>query len=86
MYDLLNNAQNDNNRYKGNNSNNKKNEYESTSKGEEVNLLDASNKYFQRNPRRTFTPIGMSYATIFDRLHSKGALFPIGATPDLEKK
>ena len=79
----LKNAQNDN-RYKGN-SNNKKNDNLSTHKGGEVNLLEVPRKSFQRNFRRTFTPIGMSYAIAFDRLNSKGALFPIGPTPDPEE-
>ena len=43
--DLLNNCQNDNRLYKGNN---KKNDYGSTSKGREVNLLEAPIDPFRR--------------------------------------
>lgn len=60
-----------------NNNNNKKNDYAFTSKGGEVNILEALNKSFERKPSRTYTPIGMSYATTFKRLYSKGALYPI---------
>lgn len=35
-----------------------------------------------RGPPRTFLPIGMTYEQAFDRLTAKGALAPIGPTPD----
>ena len=31
-----------------------------------------------KKPKKVFTPIGMSYDTAFDRLHSKGLITPIG--------
>ena len=41
-------------------------------------------KHRTARKRREFTPIGMSYDTTFDRLHSRGLVTPIGPIRDPE--
>ena len=36
----------------------------------------------RKQPKREFTPIGISYDDAFDRLHAKGIITPIGPIQD----
>ncbi|KAL2922494.1 Ribosomal RNA-processing protein 8 [Bienertia sinuspersici] len=60
--------------------NNEENDTPSSSKGVPVHLINDFKK--TRRPRREYTPLGMTYTRAFDRQKSKGALLPIGPTPD----
>ena len=67
-------------KYKGNNGGFQKKGTSASSSSIEIGSVSTNPK--PQRPQRTFTPLGMGYEQAFDRLVQKGALEPIGPTPE----